>query len=117
MDYVEFLATKMQAIPSVAEEMAQCPEWDLFPWQIECVRRCLSRGRAGVIERCIKLWSAPGDLILSPFAGVGSEGVVAVQLNRRFVGIELKRSYWETACKNIADAARQTNRQLSLFEV
>ncbi len=59
----------------------------------------------GVIERAIKLWSAPGDLILSPFAGVGSEGVEAVRLRRRYVGVELKRSYWETACRNVADAA------------
>lgn len=58
----------------------------------------------GVVERAVKLWSAPGDLVLSPFAGVGSEGVTAVRLGRRFVGVELKRSYWETARRNIADA-------------
>lgn len=58
----------------------------------------------GVIERAIKLWSAPGDLILSPFAGVGSEGVVSVGLGRRYVGVELKRSYWQTAARNIAEA-------------
>jgi superfamily II DNA or RNA helicase len=56
----------------------------------------------GVIERCVKLWSNPGDLVLSPFAGIGSEGVVAVQFGRRFHGIELKRKYWETACRNLA---------------
>jgi DNA modification methylase len=58
----------------------------------------------GVIERALKLWSAPGDLILSPFAGVGSEGVVAIGLNRRYVGIELKRSYWQTALRNLQNA-------------
>ncbi len=68
----------------------------------------------GVIERAVKLWSAPGDLVCSPFAGVGSEGVVAVELGRRFIGIELKRSYWETACRNLADAA--AGQQASLFE-
>ena len=57
----------------------------------------------GVIERAVKLWSAPGDLILSPFAGVGSEGVVALQHGRRFVGVELKRSYYETAARNLAE--------------
>lgn len=55
----------------------------------------------GVIERAVKLWSAPGDLVLSPFAGVGSEGVVAIGLNRRYVGVELKRSYWQTAVRNL----------------
>lgn len=61
----------------------------------------------GVIERAVKLWSNPGDLVLSPFAGIGSEGVVAVKHGRRFVGIELKQSYFETACRNIASAEGQ----------
>lgn len=56
----------------------------------------------GVIERAVKLWSAPGDLVLSPFAGVGSEGVGALRLGREFVGVELKRSYYETARANLA---------------
>lgn len=67
----------------------------------------------GVIERAIKLWSAPGDLILSPFAGVGSEGVVSVGLGRRYVGVELKRSYWMTACRNIAEAQASSGSQLT----
>jgi len=58
----------------------------------------------GVIERCVKLWSAPGDVVFSPFAGIGSEGYTAVRLGRRFVGIELKASYWRAACGNIARA-------------
>jgi DNA modification methylase len=57
----------------------------------------------GVIERAIKLWTAPGDLVLSPFAGVGSEGVGALRFGRRFVGVELKRSYWDTARRNLGD--------------
>lgn len=58
----------------------------------------------GVIERAVKLWSNPGDLVLSPFAGIGSEGVESIRHGRHFVGIELKRSYFETACTNLADA-------------
>ena len=58
----------------------------------------------GVIERCIKLWSAPGDLVLSPFAGIGSEGYQAIKFNRRFVGIELKPSYYREACENLERA-------------
>jgi DNA modification methylase len=61
----------------------------------------------GTIERAIKLWSNPGDLILSPFAGIGSEGVVALQLSRRFIGIELKPEYYEVAARNLADALLQ----------
>lgn len=49
------------------------------------------------IERCVRLWSNPGELVLSPFAGIGSEGVVAVRNGRRFVGCELKASYWRQA--------------------
>jgi hypothetical protein len=57
-----------------------------------------------VIERCMELWTRDGDLVLSPFAGIGSEGYVAVATNRRFVGAELKRSYWEIAAQNLAGA-------------
>lgn len=57
-----------------------------------------------VIERAIDLWSNPGDLVLSPFAGIGSEGFVALQMGRRFVGVELKRSYWDVACRNLKSA-------------
>jgi DNA modification methylase len=57
-----------------------------------------------VIERCVRLWSAPGETVLSPFAGIGSEGVVAVQHGRRFIGCELKPAYWRVAARNIAAA-------------
>lgn len=57
-----------------------------------------------LIERCVRLWSNPGETVLSPFAGIGSEGYVAVQQRRKFVGIELKPSYWATACENLAKA-------------
>ncbi len=76
--------------------------------------RHLATLQRGVIERAIKLWSAPGDLILSPFAGVGSEGVVAISLGRRYIGIELKKSYWETACRNISETAVGSAAQLTL---
>ena len=57
-----------------------------------------------VIRRAMRLWSNPGDLVFSPFAGIGSEGFVALQMGRRFLGAELKRSYWEQACRNLAQA-------------
>jgi len=68
-----------------------------------------------VIRRALRLWSRPGDLVLSPFAGIGSEGFVAVRESRRFVGIELKRSYWKQASRNLA-AADVANKQMSLFD-
>lgn len=58
----------------------------------------------GLIRRAMTLWSNPGNVVLSPFMGIGSEGFVAMQLKRRFVGVELKAAYWKVACKNI-DAA------------
>jgi DNA modification methylase len=54
-----------------------------------------------VIRRAIKLWSNKGDVVLSPFAGIGSEGHVALEQGRRFIGIELKQSYYEQASKNL----------------
>lgn len=70
----------------------------------------------GVIRRCIDLWTNPGDLVLSPFAGVGSEGVVAIEQGRRFVGIELKRSYWSFAQRYLADA-EFTTAQPTMFDL
>lgn len=55
------------------------------------------------IERCVRLWSNPGELVLSPFAGIGSEIFTAVKLGRRGIGIELKGSYWRTAVNNLRD--------------
>jgi len=67
----------------------------------------------GVIERALRLWSADGDLVFSPFAGIGSEGFVAIQMGRRFLGAELKESYWRQAALNLKDAKRE---QGDLFE-
>jgi DNA modification methylase len=55
----------------------------------------------GFIERCIRLWSNPGELVLTPFAGIGSELYVAVTLGRKAFGCELKPSYWRTAVDNL----------------
>jgi hypothetical protein len=54
-----------------------------------------------VIERAVIMWSNPGDTIFSPFMGIGSEGYSALKLRRRFVGVELKESYWRQACNNL----------------
>jgi DNA modification methylase len=54
-----------------------------------------------VIERCIAMWSNPGDTVLTPFMGVGSEAYQAVKMGRRAIGIELKESYYRQAVKNL----------------
>jgi len=68
------------------------------------------------IERCVRLWSNSGETVLSPFAGIGSEGVMALKHGRRFVGCELKPSYWQTAAANIAAVVADRNRA-SLFDL
>ncbi len=65
-----------------------------------------------VIRRGIELWTNPGDVVLSPFMGIGSEGYVALQAGRRFVGVELKTSYYQQAVKNLQMALAQNG----LFE-
>jgi len=60
-----------------------------------------------VIERALILWSNPDDIVLSPFAGIGSEGYQAVKMGRKFVGIELKESYYKQAYLNLAAAEQQ----------
>ena len=57
-----------------------------------------------VIERAMQLWSAPGDVVFSPFMGIGSEGYVALQMDRKFVGAELKESYFEICKRNLCEA-------------
>lgn len=57
-----------------------------------------------VIERCIELWSNPGDVVLTPFLGIGSEVFGAVERGRRGVGFELKPSYFRQAVRNLTDA-------------
>lgn len=70
-----------------------------------------------VIERCLALWSNPNDIVLSPFAGIGSEGYKAIEMDRRFIGIELKSSYYNEALKNLKQAVyERNNKSLSLFD-
>lgn len=61
-----------------------------------------------VVRRCAQLWTNPGDVVLSPFAGIGTAGYVAIEMGRKFVGAELKPSYYRQAAANIraAETAR-----------
>lgn len=66
------------------------------------------------IHRCVQLWSNPGDVVLSPFAGIGSEGYESVRMGRRFIGFELKESYYREAVRNLT-AAEKSLTQRDLF--
>jgi len=66
-----------------------------------------------VVRRALILWSNPGDTVLSPFAGIGSEGYVAIGEGRKFVGIELKESYYKQALANLKIAKANSR---SLFD-
>jgi hypothetical protein len=67
-----------------------------------------------VIERCIDLWSAKGDIVLTPFLGIGSEVFAAVEMGRRGIGFELKPSYFAQARKNLAEVNKPA--QAGLFD-
>ena len=67
-----------------------------------------------VIERAVALWSNHGDVVLTPFLGIGSEAYVAVKNGRKAIGAELKPSYFEQACRNVANA-KQDSEQAGLF--
>ena len=60
----------------------------------------------GVIERCLQLWSLPGEVVWSPFMGVGSEGYVSLRMGRKFIGAELKESYYKLALRNLEQAGK-----------
>lgn len=70
-----------------------------------------------VIERCVEMWSNPGEIVLTPFMGVGSEVYGAVINGRRGIGIELKASYYRQAVKNLAEAkpVSEMIEEVSLF--
>jgi DNA modification methylase len=76
-----------------------------------------------VIRRCIKLYSAPGQLVLDPFIGIGSTGYIAIEQGRNSVGFELKESYHDMALRNIekakllfcSDSENGSDKQLQLF--
>jgi DNA modification methylase len=64
-----------------------------------------------VIERAMQLWTMPGDLVFSPFTGIGSEGYVAIEMGRKFVGAELKPSYFNQAIANLKSLDKAPQQQ------
>lgn len=69
----------------------------------------------GVIHRCVRLYTNPGELVFSPFAGIGSEGYEAIRLGRRFYGCEIKPEYYEQCKRNLAAAEQNNEMQMALF--
>ena len=125
-DYVLVFRTPGENQAPVAQDPGEFPvtqwqEWASPVWmdinQTNTLNVRVARGdkderhlcplQLDLIERCILLWSNPGETVLSPFTGVGSEGFVALQHNRNFVGFELKPSYYETARRNLETGAQQ----------
>jgi DNA modification methylase len=78
--------------------------------------RHISPLQLDVIERCMQLWSNPGDTVLDPFNGISSSGVVALEMGRKYIGVELKDSYYQQGKTNLEIAANKKN-QLSLFDL
>lgn len=70
-----------------------------------------------VIRRAVRLWTNPGDIVLSPFMGIGSEGYVSLQMHRRFIGAELKESYFAQAIANLNAAIEERDRPGLFSEV
>lgn len=68
-----------------------------------------------VIERAVRLFSNPGEIVFSPFTGIGSEGYVSLKLGRRFYGCELKQEYYDAAIKNIDRVLTDRLTQLDMF--
>lgn len=69
----------------------------------------------GVIDRLIRLYTNPGEIVFSPFAGIGSEGYMALKNERRFYGCELKQEYYDAAIRNMERAISARERQQPLF--
>ncbi|MEL6349152.1 MAG: DNA methyltransferase [Myxococcota bacterium] len=70
-----------------------------------------------LIERVVRLWSNTGDVVLSPFMGVGSEGVISLRHHRRFIGLELNPRYYGVAQKNLRVELSARDAQTSLFDL
>lgn len=69
-----------------------------------------------IIRRAVRLWTNPNDVVLTPFGGIGSEGVVALEEGRRAVLIELKRSYYEQQVRNLGSVTDKS-KQINMFDL
>ena len=70
-----------------------------------------------VIRRALQLWTNTQDVVLSPFMDIGSEGYISIEMDRRFIGIELKESYFKVVSRNLSGIELNKNAQGSLFDL
>jgi DNA modification methylase len=133
-DYlIKFRAPGANAVPIIEHEptRAEWIEWAEGIWDWHAIRETDTLNTAAakgeddtrhicplqlpVIRRCVRLFSNPNEVVFSPFAGIGSEGYISLLEGRRFLGIELKKEYFEAAKKNLARAESKEHEQMSLF--
>ena len=99
-------------VRKISEASSEVEVWDLQVDEDESfvVEGCVVHNcplQLDLIERCQKLWSNPGEVVLSPFGGIASEGYVALKSGRKFVGVELKDSYFARAVLNLRGVVHQ----------
>lgn len=99
MDYAEFIESKAVKDPDTG-----------FLVDRNALNEALFDFQRDIVSWALQLWSTEGDVVLSPFMGIGSEGYESIKLGRKFIGFELKESYFNQACKNIelAEEMQQT---------
>lgn len=119
-----FPVSEWQQVASpIWDEYASPVWWDINPSNMlngrnvadENDERHIAPLQLTVIERCIRMWSNEGDVVFTPFAGIGSEVYQAILMNRKGIGIELKKSYYDQAVINCRQAESAMN-QPSLFD-
>lgn len=117
----ELISHTHESYPVDHWQQVASPVWDEYPspvwWDINqsaTLQRASARTdkdekhicplQLPVIERCVELWTNPGDIVLDPFDGIGSVGYQALKMGRRHIGIELKESYFAQATANLKQA-------------
>lgn len=98
MKYDSFIESKSQFTADCGFDVEDLPSC-MFDFQQHLVRWAL---QLDAIARAMEMWSNPGEIVLTPFLGVGSEVFGAVSLGRRGIGVELKPSYFRQAVRNLA---------------
>lgn len=120
-EYLEFLNSKNLTTEACGKAAGDIHPV-LFDFQAAIVRWAWARAnederhlcplQLDLIERCIKMWSNPGELVFSPFGGIGSEIYEAIKWRRRGLAIELKPEYFKVACQNLREAEMKFGRTL-----
>lgn len=115
------------ANPTWPNDLDRCAEWGAYStWygikESDTLNVAIARDnkderhicplQLGTIERCVRLWSNKGETVFSPFMGIGSEGYESIRLGRKFIGIELKKNYFDVAVRNLEEITNKINNTL-----